>query len=1384
VQAVDEISGCRQINATNRPSDGVVNLTADITDSDAGSCIEIATNDIVFDGQGHTVDGDGTGSDDLGINVTGSATLSGVTVRNVTVSNWDDGVKYDDVNGGLLNDVTTTDNGGDGIELLGTTDVDITASNASANSRGVGFFSGSSDGTVTDTVAVNNDGSGFHLPASYTFKNSTARGNGGGFQLFGDNRLVNSTAIDNTASNDWDVKFTGDANNTAENLDLGASTAPNTTVDFNGTDARLRGVTSPPSDPGGERNVSRFVETDAGPGSSFLNITFQYDDGDVSGINESTLTVWNHDGSWTELGVDAHDTNANEIRYNATNEDSFLTPLGTPTAPTIDGCREINAGNVPEDGVVKLTSDITDSGASSCIEIRTDDVVFDGQGYTIDGDGSGDGINVTAGSSLSNVTIRDVTVTDWSNGVKYDGVSNGLVKGVTATSNSLGIQLLSATGVDVESTNASGNSLSGVKMFGASGGTIRDTLANDNGDDGFDGGISMTFRNVTANNNANSGFDGSSQSTFVDSTANNNDGNGFSVGFDSVLQNVTAIDNAGWDFSGGSNSTVAEFDVGPSTAANTLVNFTSRDVRLAGVSSPPADPSGERNISRFVEAESTAQDAFLDITFQYENGDVAGVDESNLSVWKHDRSWTELGIDAHDTGANTIRYNVTNVGSTFAPLANTSTGGGGGVVGEVSSCHEINASNRPSDGVVKLTADITDSTASSCIDIKTDDVVFDGQGYTVDGDGAGGTNGIMVTGTGTLSNVTVRNVTLSDWGEDGIRYSDVSDGLITNVTSTNNGVGSGQDGIEIQSSTVDVVASNVSGNAFGIYLSGSSSDGTVTDTVVSNNDDDGILSGSSYTYRNVTANENGNDGINTNHDNVFINSTAIDNANWDFRGKTNNTATNFDVGASTAANTTIDFTARDVELKGVSSPPADPGGEQNISRFVEVENTTQDAYLDVTFQYENGDVSGVDESRLDVWKHNGSWTELGIDAHDTGANEIRYNVTNVGSTFAPLANTNTGGGVVDEISSCRQINASNRPAGGLVKLTADITDSGASSCIEITTSDVTFDGQGYSVDGTGSGIGINVTGSGTLSNVTVRDVTVTDWDDGVRYSDVNGGLVSGVTVTDSGSDGMEISGSTGVDIAASNASGNRYGIFLPTSTDGTVTDTLANDNDVSGFLRGSSYTFRNVTAIGNGGEGFNLAENNVLINSTAFGNANWDFISEANNTAENFDVGMSTAANTTVDFTARNVELSGVSSPPADPSGERNISRFVEATNRSQDAYLDLTFQYEDSDVTGMNESTLSVDRYNAASGQWETVPGSTVDTNAQTVSANITAFSTFGVIGEPNVCLSYIQSIAGQNGKVETTELFDAIDDWRDDNIDTACLLDVIDYWRSDKKV
>jgi hypothetical protein len=36
----------------------------------------------------------------------------------------------------------------------------------------------------------------------------------------------------------------------------------------------------------------------------------------------------------------------------------------------------------------------------------------------------------------------------------------------------------------------------------------------------------------------------------------------------------------------------------------------------------------------------------------------------------------------------------------------------------------------------------------------------------------------------------------------------------------------------------------------------------------------------------------------------------------------------------------------------------------------------------------------------------------------------------------------------------------------------------------------------------------------------------------------------------------------------------------------------------------------------------------------------------------------------------------------------------------------------------------------------------------------------------------------------VTTTDLFDAIDDWRNDRIDTAWLLDVIDFWRSDVPV
>ncbi|MEM2874255.1 MAG: hypothetical protein QW063_02320, partial [Candidatus Nanoarchaeia archaeon] len=106
-------------------------------------------------------------------------------------------------------------------------------------------------------------------------------------------------------------------------------------------------------------------------------------------------------------------------------------------------------------GYYVLTQNITDSGATYCINIASNNVIFDGQGYTIDGidtsntygiyvyDSAGAALSLPSGFKtsgvLTNVTVKNVILTDWNYGVVYNNGQNGTITNVTATSNALGI---------------------------------------------------------------------------------------------------------------------------------------------------------------------------------------------------------------------------------------------------------------------------------------------------------------------------------------------------------------------------------------------------------------------------------------------------------------------------------------------------------------------------------------------------------------------------------------------------------------------------------------------------------------------------------------------------------------------------------------------------------------------------------------------------------------------------------------------------------------------------------------------------------------------------------------------------------------------------------
>ena len=160
---------------------------------------------------------------------------------------------------------------------------------------------------------------------------------------------------------------------------------------------------------------------------------------------------------------------------------------------------------------------------------------------------------------------------------------------------------------------------------------------------------------------------------------------------------------------------------------------------------------------------------------------------------------------------------------------------------------------------------------------------------------------------------------------------------------------------------------------------------------------------------------------------------------------------------------------------------------------------------------------------------------------------------------------------------------------GRYVLVSNVGDSERDTCIRIRSSDVVLAGRGHVVDGTGAfgtgGVVARPGGGGPLSNVTVRNLRVRQWDDAIRYVDVDGGRVAGTTTAES-----------------------RVGLTLLNAANVTVVDNTARENVLRGialFEDSADNTLRNNTARANG-YGIALVEpgssGNRLVGNTATGN--------------------------------------------------------------------------------------------------------------------------------------------------------------------------------------
>ncbi|MFC7095708.1 right-handed parallel beta-helix repeat-containing protein [Halobaculum marinum] len=231
------------------------------------------------------------------------------------------------------------------------------------------------------------------------------------------------------------------------------------------------------------------------------------------------------------------------------------TPTPTPASTDVDSCTTIT-----ESGTYDLTSDIDASDDGPCIHIRASDVTLEGNGNTISGPGGEDSLGLLVyngpadgfgdGERLTNVTVRDVEIADWGEGVRagpeagspgpqveLDGVTlsnaggiglygadDSVLRDVTVTDSKNGLYLWETSNVVGEGITLADNA--GVGLFLAQ--VVEDSRFSDVTISGNEGG-GIAFSTDAAGN------------TVTDATVENNDEYGvrFSDSRDNLFEQST-----------------------------------------------------------------------------------------------------------------------------------------------------------------------------------------------------------------------------------------------------------------------------------------------------------------------------------------------------------------------------------------------------------------------------------------------------------------------------------------------------------------------------------------------------------------------------------------------------------------------------------------------------------------------------------------------------------------------------------------------------------------------------------------------------------------------------------------------------------------------------
>ncbi|MFP8958604.1 right-handed parallel beta-helix repeat-containing protein [Natrialbaceae archaeon A-CW3] len=152
----------------------------------------------------------------------------------------------------------------------------------------------------------------------------------------------------------------------------------------------------------------------------------------------------------------------------------------------------------------------------------------------------------------------------------------------------------------------------------------------------------------------------------------------------------------------------------------------------------------------------------------------------------------------------------------------------------------------------------------------------------------------------------------------------------------------------------------------GFYAGSDSHDNTITGLSVTNSEAAGIVFSEGASGNTV------NTAMVTESSSVF----------QSFMGATDNTVSNLELDG-----VTLSFEAQDVTINGIDEPNELPDNVNPLDAYVTVTSSGDDPYVDSLYvHYVESDLTGIDESSLEVWRLADIWSPPSEESYDSGVN--------------------------------------------------------------------------------------------------------------------------------------------------------------------------------------------------------------------------------------------------------------------------------------------------------------------------------------------------------------------------------------------------------------